>query len=105
MNEAYVEERDGGYWVRGTRISLESVVSRFLEGLSPETIQSECFPTLSRAQVEGAISFYLDNRQAVDCYLRQTERDFAAVRQRLAADYPDAKRKFDAVLQDALAPQ
>ena len=105
MSENYVEERDGGYWARGARISLESVVYRFLEGLSPETIQSECFPTLSLAQVEGVISFYLDHRQAVDAYLRQTERDFAGLRQHIAKTYPDAKRKLDGVLQNALTPQ
>ena len=103
MNGSYVEERSGGYWVRGTRISLESVVYRFLEGLSPETIQSECFPTLSLAQVQGAIAYYLDHRQAVDDYLRRSEREFAALRHE--SQFAAAQRKLDGILQNALMPQ
>jgi len=45
MNQPdYIESREGGYWIRGTSVSLDSVVYRFLEGLSPETIQADCFP-------------------------------------------------------------
>ena len=41
MARDYVEERNGGYYVAGTPISLESVVYQFKEGLSPETIQHD----------------------------------------------------------------
>jgi uncharacterized protein (DUF433 family) len=51
MSEAYVEERDGGYWVRRKRVSLDSVVYRFLEGLSPESIAADCFPALTLEEV------------------------------------------------------
>jgi uncharacterized protein (DUF433 family) len=47
----YIEQRDGGYWVSGTRVSLDSLVYRFREGLSPESIQADCFPTLTFEQV------------------------------------------------------
>ena len=67
MNQPdYIESREGGYWIRGTRVSLDSVVYRFLEGLSPETIQGDCFPTLTLDQVYGAISYYLANRDEID---------------------------------------
>ena len=39
MEKRYVEERDHGYWIAGTRVSLDSVVLAFLEGFSPETCQ------------------------------------------------------------------
>ncbi len=26
--EPYIEQRDGGYWIRGTRVSLDSIVYR-----------------------------------------------------------------------------
>src|SRR5207248_1470518 len=55
----YVEERNGGYYLVGTRISLDSIVQCFNDGLSPETILSE-FETLTLAQVFGAIAFYLE---------------------------------------------
>ena len=47
----YIESREGGYRIRGTGVSLDSVVYRFLEGLSPETIQADCFPALTLDQM------------------------------------------------------
>jgi len=47
MEKRYVEKHDGGYWVAGTRVSLDSIILAFLDGLSPETIATECFPVLT----------------------------------------------------------
>jgi len=44
--------------VAGTRITLDSIVQCFDEGLSPEAILGE-FETLTHTQVFGAITFYL----------------------------------------------
>ena len=46
MHSEYVEQRDGGYYVAGTRISLDSVVYAFNRGDSPERIL-ERYPLLS----------------------------------------------------------
>ncbi|RMH84654.1 MAG: DUF433 domain-containing protein, partial [Calditrichaeota bacterium] len=70
-----------GYWIAGTRVSLDSVVYAFLEGLSPETIVAECFPVLSLEQVYGAIAYYLSHRDEIDAYLKQAEAEFDAFRQ------------------------
>jgi uncharacterized protein (DUF433 family) len=59
MAKEYIEERDGGSYVAGTRVSLNSIVQCFNEGLSPEAILGE-FETLTLAQVYGAIAFYLE---------------------------------------------
>lgn len=53
MEKQYVEKRGDGYWIAGTRVSLDSVALAFLDGLSPETIVAECFPVLSLEQVYG----------------------------------------------------
>ncbi|MGK7927200.1 MAG: hypothetical protein AB4290_18475 [Spirulina sp.] len=37
--KSYIEYRDRGYWVAGTRISLDSVVYAFQNGQSPESIK------------------------------------------------------------------
>jgi hypothetical protein len=71
----YVEHRDKGYWVAGTRISLDSVVYSFLNGESPESI-AQNFPLLSLERVYGAIAFYLANRELVDAYLEEGEAEF-----------------------------
>lgn len=103
MSETYIEQRDGGYWIRGKRVSLDSVVYRFIEGLSPESIASECFPTLSLEDVYGAITYYLAHRAEIDSYLQKADRDYDAFRERVRAEYPEAHRRFDAILQDAQA--
>ena len=75
MNSEYIEQRNGGYYLAGTRISLDSVVYSFNEGQSPEAIQGD-FPSLKRSQIYGAIAFYLDHQAAIDQYLEETEREF-----------------------------
>jgi hypothetical protein len=48
--KSYVEYRNEAYWVEGTRISLDSVVYAFRNGLSPESIM-QSFPLLTLEQV------------------------------------------------------
>jgi uncharacterized protein (DUF433 family) len=75
MHTEYVEQRNGGYYLAGTRVSLDSVVSCFNQGQSPEAIQED-FPSLKRAQIYGAIAFYLDHQAEIGKYLIETEREF-----------------------------
>ena len=78
MHSDYIEQRDGGYYVAGTRISLDSVVYAFNRGDSPERILEE-FPLLDKlSRVFGAIAFYLDHKADIDKYLEETEREFEA---------------------------
>jgi uncharacterized protein (DUF433 family) len=87
MHNEYVEQRDGGYYLVGTRISLDSVVYSFNEGQSPDAIQAD-FPSLKRAQVYGAIAFYLDHQADIDAYLAETEREFESSAVPLATANP-----------------
>ena len=80
MENQHVEKRDEGYWIAGTRVSLDSVVLTFLQGLSPETIAAECFPSLTLEQVYGAITFYLSHRTEIDKYLKEADAEFEALR-------------------------
>jgi uncharacterized protein (DUF433 family) len=78
MHSEYIEQRDGGYYVSGTRISLDSVVYAFNRGESPENIL-ENFSHLDKlARVYGAIAFYLDHKPDIDKYLEETQREFEA---------------------------
>ena len=72
MEKSYVEQREGGYWIKGTRISLDSVVCAFKRGAAPESIKRS-FPLLSLEEIYGAITFYLSHEQEVDSYLTQAE--------------------------------
>jgi uncharacterized protein (DUF433 family) len=93
MAKDYVEERQGGYYVAGTRVSLDSVVQCFNEGLSPEAILDE-FETLTLAQVYGAITFYLENQPAVDTYRVRQEKRFAAMRKTAEPLPEDLRRRL-----------
>ena len=74
MAKDYIEERDGNYYVAGTRISLDSIVYAFRRGESPETIRQN-FELLSLDEVYGAIAHYLANQAGIDAYLiRQAEK-------------------------------
>lgn len=95
MAKEYVERRDGGCYVAGTRVSLDSIVQCFDEGLSPEAILEE-FDTLTLVQVFGAITFYLENQPAIDAYrVRQKQRSEAA--RRASAPLPaELRERLDA---------
>ena len=104
MVHEYIEEREGGFYVAGSRVSLASIIYAFRDGASPESIRGD-FPTLSLAQVYGAIAFYLNHQQESEDYLaaldetwRKLEREgqppseelqkrIEAARQRLFADH------------------
>src|ERR1700683_5198766 len=90
MAKEYVEERQGGYYLAGTRVSLDSIVQCFNEGLSPEAILGE-FKTLTLAQVFGTITFYLENQPAIDAYRICQEHRFEATRR--AAPLPESQRQ------------
>ena len=80
MEQTYVEKRDDGYCISGTRVSLDSIVYAFRRGASPETIKSS-FPALTLEQVYGAITYYLSKQTEIDEYLRQSEEAYEATRQ------------------------
>jgi uncharacterized protein (DUF433 family) len=76
VHSEYIEERNGGYYVAGTRISLDSVVYAFNRGESPERILEE-FPLLKKlSRAYGAIAFYLERKAEIDKYLEDTQREF-----------------------------
>lgn len=75
MEKKYVEKRNGGYYVAGTRVSLDSIVYSFREGTSPESIRYS-FSVLALEEVYGAIAFYLRNQKKIDKYLVESEIKF-----------------------------
>jgi uncharacterized protein (DUF433 family) len=88
MPAEYVEQRNGGYYVRGSRVSLDSIVYSFRDGESPETIRQN-FPVLTLEQVYGAIAFYLANHDAVDANIRAGEDELDSVVPALSESRPE----------------
>lgn len=87
MANEYIEWRNGGYFVKETRVSLDSVVCAFLKGESAEGIV-EAFPALGLEQVFGALAFYMANRENVDRYLSESRREFETLRQEARRNNP-----------------
>ena len=75
MHQDYVELRDGGYYVAGSRVSLASVIHEYRDGAAPETIRQN-FPTLSLEQIHGAIAFYLGHPDETAGYLSALEKNW-----------------------------
>jgi uncharacterized protein (DUF433 family) len=73
MPVEYVRLIEGQYLVGGTRVSLDSLVYLFREGLSVESMV-DSYPALTLEQVHGALAFYLGNQKEVDAYLAEGQR-------------------------------
>jgi uncharacterized protein (DUF433 family) len=70
----YVEVRNGGYYVAGTRIGLDVVVYDFRDGRSAEAI-FEAYPSVgSLAKVYGAITFILEHPKEIEAYHADQDR-------------------------------
>ncbi|AFZ30521.1 hypothetical protein Glo7428_1974 [Gloeocapsa sp. PCC 7428] len=88
LSKQYVEQREAGYWLSGSRVSLDSIVYSFVRGELPEQIV-QSFPTLTLEQGYGAfaqrmqsiIAFYLSNQEVIDAYLKQGEAQLHQLRQ------------------------
>lgn len=91
MAKEYIEKREGGYYVAGTRISLDSIVHAFRRGESPETI-CQNFELLDLEEVYGAIAYYLANQAGIDSYLATQETKWTDGR-RNTGPLPDSLRE------------
>src|SRR5260370_40745061 len=70
MQKEYVRMVEGAYRIGDTRVSLDSLVYLFREGMSAESIV-DSFPALTLEQVHGALAFYLANQKEIDAYLAE----------------------------------
>jgi len=75
----YVEVRNGGYYVAGTRIGLDVVAHDFRNGRSAEAI-FDAYPSIgSLARVYGAITFILEHPTEIEAYLKDQGRIFEEI--------------------------
>lgn len=87
MAKDFIEKRETGYYVFGNRVSLDSILYGFLDGMSAEGIL-ESFPTLTLEQVHGSLAYYLANRDVIDKYLAEGEREAEKMRVVSRAERP-----------------
>ena len=86
---------DGSIRITGSRVPLDSVIYHFNLGSTPEQI-AYIFQGLNPADIYGVIAYYLNNREAIDQYLREQEAEADARLQQLEFDpnYQKDKREF-----------
>lgn len=93
ITSEYVEQRNGGYYLTGSRVSLDSVVYAFRRGETPDTI-FEHFPAIgSLAKVYGAIAFALDHQEEIDTYLAAVDQEWAEARRQNPPDLIEKVRR------------
>ena len=75
-----VADADDVVRVAKTRVTWDTVVAAFHDGLTAEEI-AEQYPSLSLGQVYAVIGYYLDHQVEVDAYLAGREGRAIGVRQ------------------------
>ncbi len=70
--------------IKGTRVGIEIVIEKFLDGASPKEIQRH-YPHLTLKQIYATITYYLFNKKKIDAYIE-------VVREETEAAY-EAQRK------------
>jgi uncharacterized protein (DUF433 family) len=104
MSAEYVERRMGGYYVKGTRVSLDSIVYSFNDGESPETIRQN-FPSLTLEQVYGAIAFYLGHQAHVNANIREGEEELERSVPPLSQSRPDLFARLQKARENLAKPR
>lgn len=80
---------DGVVRVGGTRVTLDTVVEAFREGLTPEEVQQQ-YPSLHLGDIYSAVSYYLHHWPEVEEYLRGRARHREDARR-------EAEARFDPI--------
>lgn len=80
--------------VSGTRVTLDSVIARFLQGDTPETIH-QAFDVLPLNDIYAVIAYYLAHQVDLDAYLQQSQADAEHLRQQLEASYSTEQSAFN----------
>ena len=89
----YIEIRDGGYYVAGTRIGLDVIVHEFQSGRSPEAILQSYSPIGSLAKIYGIITFILENPDKIEAYLKDQDRLWEELKEKHPLS-PDMLERF-----------
>lgn len=67
-----VVTEEGTIRIKGSRVSLDSIIHHFKLGATAEHIV-QSFPSLSLGDVYSSIAYYLTHRQQIETYLEQQE--------------------------------
>ncbi|HKI31878.1 MAG TPA: DUF433 domain-containing protein [Gemmataceae bacterium] len=83
------KDADGVMRVGSSRVTLDTVVAAFREGMTPEGIVEQ-YPSLRLAAVYSVIGYALSHPEEVETYLRDRQRLAEAVRRENEARFDPA---------------
>jgi len=81
-----VSDSDGVLRVGTSRVTLDTLVAAFREGLTAEGIVEQ-YPSLELGDVYSVIGYYLHHQDEVDAYLRERQRLAGEVRRENEAQF------------------
>ena len=103
MPNEYIEKQEQVYRIKGTRVALDSIIYKFQQGRSPESIQ-DAFPALSLSQIYAAIAYYLDHQTELDNYLARNEATEVEFSREIARLFPKGAALKERIKQSVPEP-
>ncbi|NJL01351.1 MAG: DUF433 domain-containing protein [Spirulinaceae cyanobacterium SM2_1_0] len=79
-NTPLAPDSQGVVRVANTRVTLDTVVTAFLEGCTPEEIREQ-YPSLQLPDIYLVIGYYLRHQDAVHTYLAERQQQANLIRQ------------------------
>ena len=84
-----IQEADGTVRITGSRVTLDTIIGAFQKGATAEQIQ-DSFPSLSLAQIYGAIAYYLNHEADVESYLRERRAEAESIKHEIESQQDTA---------------
>ena len=85
--------------IKGTRVGIEIVIEKFLNGENPKEIQRH-YPHLTLKQIYATITYYLLNKDSIDAYIKAgCEKANAAYEAQRKNPSPGVKRLMEITAQ------
>lgn len=91
----YMRQRDVGWYVSNSGVSVYSVITLWGQGYSPEEIQAS-FSPLSLQDVYGTILYYMEHREQMDAFFRAQD---ALFRQKKAVNEASKPELYEEMRQ------
>jgi uncharacterized protein (DUF433 family) len=93
MAREIIERRETGFYITGSRVPIDRIISECHNGEDSEAIRVH-YSTLSLGQVSGAIAFYQQHKQDVEQALEE-RRFLEDAYSKAHPNPPDIKEKFE----------
>lgn len=76
-----------------SRVSLDTVISDYKEGSTPERIIAD-YPTLELSDVYAVIAYYLKHTEEVEAYLRRRNEETTRLRHEIESEHPPNQERL-----------